>query len=165
MKSIRHLANIKKHDNWETPKNLFLDAISTFDVHPTLDVCATRKNSKCINYITEKEDSLVFEWKEDVFMNPPYSRVNEFMKKAYYQHKKHGITILILVFAKTDTKFWHSFVEEKAEVHFIKGRIKFLKDGIESSNSAPYPSCWIIYRLQSKKRLNKKIFMLDHESR
>ena len=146
MKSIKHLANIKKHDQWETPFKLYYEALHQFDLTPTLDVCATKKNKKCLHYITEKEDSLVFEWLEDVFMNPPYSRVEDFMKKAYYQNQKHKTNILILVFAKTDTKWWHSFVENKAEVHFIKGRIKFLRDGIESKNSAPYPSCWIIYR-------------------
>ena len=47
----------------------------------------------------------------------------------------------------------HRFVENKAEVHFQKGRIKFLdnngnvkldKHGREQSS--PYPSVWIIYR-------------------
>ena len=148
MKSIKHLSIIKKHDKWETPDKLFYQALAKFKVKPTLDVCASRKNSKCIHYITEAEDSLCFEWLEDFFMNPPYSRVTEFMKKAYYQTQKHGVTGLILVFSKTDTKWFHSFIEgnPKAEVHFVKGRIKFLQDGIESKNSAPYPSCWIILR-------------------
>ena len=76
------------------------------------------------------------------------------MKKAYYQHLKHGIDGLILVFAKTDTKWWHSFVEDKAEIHFIRGRIKFFKDGYETKNSAPYPSCFLIYRLERTLKLN-----------
>jgi len=68
------------------------------------------------------------------------------MKKAYESHIKHNVTGLILVYAKTDTRWWHEFVENKAEVHFIKGRVKFYLDGQISKNSAPYPSCWIIYR-------------------
>jgi len=157
LKSIKHLENIKKHDTWETPYPIYYEALEKFNVKPTLDVCATKKNTKCIHYITEKEDSLCFEWLEDVFMNPPYSRVADFMKKAYYQHKKHGITILILIYAKTDTKFWHSFIEDKAEVHFIKGRIKFMQDGVYSKNSAPYPSCFVIYRLERQKQLKDKL--------
>ena len=37
-------------------------------------------------------------------------------------------------------------IQLKAEIHHIKGRLKFLMDGVKSKNSAPYPSCWIIYR-------------------
>jgi len=78
---------------------------------------------------------------------------------------------LILTYSKTDTKWWHEYIEGKAEVHNIKGRIKFLDengkikkyckncktsfsgidicprcDGELRENCAPYPSCFIIYR-------------------
>ena len=50
---------------------------------------------------------------------------------------------------KTDTLWWHSYVEGIAEVHFQKGRIKFLdENGDLTKQSAPYPSVWIIYRGQ-----------------
>ena len=57
MKSIRHLQNIKIHDDYETPPNLFDQACIKFDIRPTIDVCATEKNSKCSKFITQKEDS------------------------------------------------------------------------------------------------------------
>lgn len=154
MKSIRHLANIKIHDDYGTPPSVYARACMKYDIYPSLDVCATQENAKCKKFFTEKQDSLMYEWKETFFMNPPYSKVEKFMKKAYYQHLKHGIDGLILVFAKTDTKWWHSFVEDKAEIHFIKGRIKFFKDGYETRNSAPYPSCFLIYRLERTLKLN-----------
>jgi len=138
----------------QPPPNLYSIACLKFNIIPKIDVCATEKNSKCAKFITEKEDSLLVEWKQTFFMNPPYSKVEKFMKKAYYQHIKHGVEGLILVFAKTDTKWWHEFVENKAEVHFIKGRIKFFKDGYETKNSAPYPSVWLIYRVKQTKELS-----------
>jgi len=146
MSSIKHLSIIKVQDEYETPEELYYNFCNKFQIFPTLDVCATKENSKCKNFITEQQDSLLIEWTETFFMNPPYSRVKAFMKKAYYQHKKNNIEGMILIFAKTDTQFWHSFIENKAEVHFLKGRIKFLKDGIKTKNSAPYPSCIVIYR-------------------
>ncbi len=154
MHSIKHLAIIKIHDNYGTPPSLYARACMKYDIYPSLDVCATQENAKCKKFFTEKQDSLMYDWKETFFMNPPYSKVDKFMKKAYYQHLKHGIDGLILVFAKTDTKWWHSFVEDKAEIHFIKGRIKFFKDGYETRNSAPYPSCFLIYRLERTLKLN-----------
>ena len=87
-------------------------------------------------------------------MNPPYSNVAVFMRKAYYQHLKKNLDGLILCYAKTDTKWWHSFVEGKAEIHFIKGRIKFYKNGKITQNSAPYPSVWIIYRVKKTAEIN-----------
>jgi len=156
LSSLVHLANIKVKDDYETPYDLYYDSCRKYNIFPTLDVCATKKNTKCKNYFTEKEDSLLKEWNETFFMNPPYSKVADFMKKAYYQHINNGVEGMILIFAKTDTKFWHSFIEEKAEVHFIKGRIKFLKDGFKTKNSAPYPSCFVIYRLQRTKQLKEK---------
>lgn len=148
MKSIKHLSIIKEQDNYDTPPKLFNKACKIYKIRPVLDVCASSSSNLCYDFFTEVNDSLLpyFKWDVDFFMNPPYSKVEKFMKKAWYEYKKYNVDALILIFAKTDTKWWHSFVEGKAEVHFIKGRIKFYKNGFETKNSAPYPSCWIIYR-------------------
>jgi len=154
LKSIRHLENIRISDDYETPPNLFDQGCLKFNIRPALDVCATKENTKCKKFITEKEDSLTFEWNQTFFMNPPYSKIEKFMRKAYYQHLKNKVDGLILCYSKTDTKWWHSFVEGKAEIHFIKGRIKFYKNGIKTQNSAPYPSVWIIYRVKKTTEIN-----------
>lgn len=72
--------------------------------------------------------------------------VTDWLKKAYSEHLNNNVNALILTFAKTDTKWWHKYVENKAEVHFIQGRIRFLDKGTVSDYPAPYGSCWIIYR-------------------
>ena len=82
MSSIKHLANIKIQDDYETPEDLFYDLCNKYKIFPTLDVCSTKENSKCLNCITEQEDSLLYQWTETFFMNPPYSKVAKFMKKA-----------------------------------------------------------------------------------
>jgi len=156
LSSLIHLANIKVKDDYETPYDLYYDACQKFKIFPKLDVSATPKNSKCANYYTPEEDGLTKDWNKTFFCNPPYSRVSDFIKKAYYDSKKFQVEGFCLIFAKTDTKFWHSFIENKAEVHFIKGRIKFLRDGFKTKNSAPYPSCFVIYRLECKKELKVK---------
>ena len=146
-KAVQHLQSINIQDEYRTPTGLFRKALFDFDILPTLDVCATDENRRCWCFFSKSDDALKEDWHEDFFMNPPYSQVYNFMRKAYYESRKNNVDALILVYAKTDTKWWHEFVENKAEVHFIKGRIKFLDpDGIKTKNSAPYPSCWIIYR-------------------
>ena len=52
----------------------------------------------------------------------------------------------MLVHARTDTRWFHDWVYGKAELRFVKGRLKF--GG--SKNSAPFPSMVAIYRRRNK---------------
>lgn len=47
----------------------------------------------------------------------------------------------MLIPARTDTKYFHDHIYHKAEIRFIKGRLKFG----DSKNSAPFPSMLVIY--------------------
>ena len=146
-KAVQHLQSINENDEWGTPENILRKAEFEFRLNLFLDVCSTNDNKKFNKFFTKKDDGLSFNWDYNFFMNPPYSQITQWMDKAYTEHKKNNVDALILVYAKTDTKWWHKYVEGIAEVHFIKGRLKFTKpDGTISKNSAPYPSCWIIYR-------------------
>ena len=149
LKSVQHLNTINIHDEYETPDELLKEACWKYNVKPVLDVCCTKNNKKYQKCFTKNEDGLKQQWKEDFFMNPPYSEVNKWIAKAYNEHIKNNVTCIALVYAKTDTRWWHRYVERKAEVHFIQGRIHFLTNGKRTANSAPYPSCWIIWRSNS----------------
>ncbi len=146
-RAVEHLQNIGVRDYYRTPKELFDEACQKYGLDIIYDVACNSENKVCSIGITEEQNSLSFNWDRDFFMNPPYSQVKKFMQKAYTEHLKHNVNALILVYAKTDTQFWHDYVENKAEVHFIKGRIKFLDEhGNKTKYPAPYGSCWIIYR-------------------
>ena len=147
-KTVNHLKNIRVQDYYGTPKEVFERGVEIAGFTPKVELCADKNNHVMDNYIDENSNclqmkSILF----DFFMNPPYSRVAEFMELAYRLHKESNVNALILIYAKTDTKWWHEYVEGKAEVHFIKGRIKFNdKDGKPTKMSAPYGSCYIIYK-------------------
>ena len=141
------LNQINIHDEYGTPNAILRKAMLDYDILPFIDVCATQLNAKFGMYLTKKQNALIEEWNLDFFMNPPYSEIYQWMERAYQQHLIYKVKALILVYAKTDTKWWHDFVESKAEIHFIKGRIKFLDENNNpTKHSAPYPSCWVIYR-------------------
>ena len=76
-----------------------------------------------------------------VWCNPPYSNIKSWMRKCYYEGHKPNTTVVALVFSRTDTKWWWNYVQHKAEVRFIKGRIKF-----GGKANAPFPSALVIYR-------------------
>ncbi|WP_316505771.1 DNA N-6-adenine-methyltransferase [Nitrosopumilus sp.] len=98
-----------------------------------------------MNIILTKE--IDYEIKQDFFMNPPYSRVSEFMKFAYSQHIKNNVSCIILTYSKTGTKWWHKYVQGIADrLDFQRGRISFLdENGNKTKHGAPYDSVYIVF--------------------
>lgn len=134
-------------DEWETPPELFAKLDAEF--HFNLDVAASDANTKCKFYFTN--NGLDMPWDGVCWMNPPYgSKVGKWMAKAWLESAGGGATVVCLVPARTDTKWWHDYVIGKdAEVRFLKGRVKFLKPGAgpnDKRQSAPFPSAIVIYR-------------------
>jgi phage N-6-adenine-methyltransferase len=129
-------------DLWATPQNFFDELDKEF--HFTLDPCATPENAKCKKYYTVKEDGLKQDWQgETVFCNPPYGKaIKNWVKKCYEESRKPNTKVVMLIPARTDTKYFHEYIYKKAkEIRFVKGRLKF---GC-SKNSAPFPSMVVIF--------------------
>lgn len=128
-------------DDWYTPIDLYESLNKEFDF--TLDPCATRDNAKCTRYYTKQDDGLAQDWsQETVFCNPPYGRtIGKWAEKAY-KSSLNGATVVFLVPARTDTKWFHDWVYGKADIRFLRGRLKF---GGAKAN-APFPSLIAIYR-------------------
>lgn len=134
------LLRSSKSDEWETPDALFQDLDKEF--HFNLDACASSENHKCDMYYTKADNALLKNWGgHTVWCNPPYSNIKSWMRKCYYEGHKPNTTVVALVFSRTDTKWWWNYVQHKAEVRFIKGRIKF-----GGKANAPFPSALVIYR-------------------
>uniref|UniRef100_A0A6M3X571 Putative methyltransferase n=1 Tax=viral metagenome TaxID=1070528 RepID=A0A6M3X571_9ZZZZ len=54
----------------------------------------------------------------------------------------------MLIPARTDTAYFHNYILGKAEIRFIKGRLKFLDEAGKASMPAPFPSMVVIYRMR-----------------
>lgn len=133
-----------KSNEWETPSELFEKLNKEFRF--TLDPCCTKENAKCERHFTIAEDGLKQDWSDhNVFMNPPYGRqIKKWVKKAYKESLK-GATVVCLIPARTDTSYWHEYIFNKAEIRFLRGRVKFSN----SKNGAPFPSAIVVYRPKS----------------
>ena len=128
-------------NEWETPKDLFdmLDA----EFHFTLDVCSTDENAKCLKHYTKEQDGLKQDWTgETVWCNPPYGKGMDAWCRKCLEHSIGGGTAVMLIPARTDTKAFHDYIYGKAEIRFIRGRLRF--GG--SKKSAPFPSMVVIFR-------------------
>jgi phage N-6-adenine-methyltransferase len=130
-------------DNWATPKAVFaaLDAEFHFD----LDVCADATNAKCARFFSAADDGLAQEWPGTVWLNPPYGRhgggIAAWMEKAR-ESAQAGATVVCLVPARTDTRWWHESAMRAAEVRLVKGRLSFGA----GDNPAPFPSAIVVFR-------------------
>jgi len=130
-----------KTDLHATPQDFFdtLDEEFKFGT----DVCALPDNAKCESFFTPEQDGLKQAWKGVCWMNPPYGReIGQWMKKAYESMRDNGATVVCLVPSRTDTRWFHDYVQPYAkEIRFIKGRLKFW----DAKNSAPFPSMVVVY--------------------
>lgn len=133
-------------DYWETPQELFDKLDKEFNF--TLDPCSTHQNAKCKKHYTMEENGLSKSWGgETVFVNPPYGRQNTglWVEKCYKEAQKPNTTVVLLIPARTDTKWFHKYIYKKHEIRFIKGRLKFELGGV-AKNSATFPSMLVIMK-------------------
>lgn len=112
-------------DDWGTPQKLYdlLNAeFGPFD----LDVCASDVNAKAPIWLSPAQDALKTDWFGRTFMNPPYSRVGEFITQQCLQVQEGNVEVSVaLVAARTDTKWFQMASMFASEIRFLKGRLKF----------------------------------------
>lgn len=69
--------------------------------------------------------------------------VGRWVKKA----SESNTTVVMLLPARTDTKWFHEYIYNKAKIKFLQGRLKFGN----SVNSAPFPSMVVIFEKEEHK--------------
>ena len=159
-------------NEWQTPHAFYdkLDATFSFD----LDPCATPLTAKCEKYFTPKENGLLQDWSgHRVFMNPPYGRgVDKWLKKAFEESATPHTTVVCLIPARTDTKYWHKYCMKADEIYFVKGRLKFVQQQVTDTaittccNAAPFPSAVVVFRgppIEGMARNQVRIATMDNK--
>lgn len=132
-----------KRQNWRTPKLVYneLNKEFCFDFDP----CLFETNTIHI------KDMLGSSWNgKSIFVNPPYKYLALWIKKCHDECTK-GKTVVMLIPSRTDTKAFHDYIYNKAELRFIKGRLCF----DDSGKPAPFPSMVVIFR-ESVKENDKR---------
>ncbi len=126
-------------DLWATPQWFFdkLNEEFCFDT----DVCAVPENAKCKHFYTKQDDGLSKDWTGSLWMNPPYGReIGKWVEKAR-KSASSGATVVCLLPARTDTKWFHDHIYGIAEIRFVKGRLRF-----NDSGPAPFPSMVVVFK-------------------
>ena len=128
-------------EEWATPQEVYDKLNEEFRF--TLDPCATEDNAKCATFFTKQQNGLLQNWEgHRVFCNPPYGQIiYQWVKKAFEESQKPNTKVVMLLPSRTDTRWFHDFIYNKATIRFLKGRLKFGN----SNNSAPFPSMIVIF--------------------
>lgn len=80
----------------------------------------------------------------DFVLDCPYGRqIGRWVEKAFREaYAGQCRTAVLLLPARTETKWFHDFIYHRAQIRFIRGRIRF--DG--AVYNAPFPSMVVIFR-------------------
>ncbi len=121
---------LDQRDLWRTPPALFasLDAEFCFQ----LDAAAASHNALCRKFITAEQNTLETPWADYmsipgyVWLNPPYSDITPFVKKAAAE-SANQIGTVMLVPADTSVGWFKEAIQTASEVRFITaGRLAFI---------------------------------------
>lgn len=143
------MATVNSHSDWWTPPDFahVVGAEFNFD----LDAAASINNRICDNFIDEAQDALKTPWFGDnIWCNPPYgkgydSTIAQFVQRGYEQHIDQQSTVVMLLPAYTDPKYWRDYCTKAHEIRFLTGRLSFLDHGV-SKTSARFPSALVIFK-------------------
>ena len=122
---------------WCTPQDFFDRLNAEFGF--VLDPAATDKTAKCSLYYTPETDGLSQSWDRGgaVFCNPPYGReIGKWVQKAF-EEARGGYPIVLLIPARTDTAYFHDYIYGKAEIRFVRGRLRFTDDDGNAADRFP----------------------------
>ena len=143
------MATENSHSDWWTPEALALVVKDEFNFD--LDAAAEAENTLAPRFITREQDALRTPWDgERVWCNPPYGEghshsIRDFVERAYTQHLEQQNTIVMLLPAYTDPRYWRDFVMKAHEIRFLTGRLAFLEAG-QKKMSARFPSALVIWK-------------------
>lgn len=145
--------NEKRNPEWYTPDWLLnylyiANGERPFDVDPCSPVKGDAAPVWAKTHYTESDDGLSLPWYGRVFLNPPYNKIEPWLKKAadvvWCRHMTLAPTkesasrdeplcetVIALIPARTHTRYWRKYVANHARVLFINGKLTFrrVRDG------------------------------------
>lgn len=155
---------LKDKDYWATPEEIFKGIEQVTGLTFDLDACANAENTKCADFISEEQNTLVQLWGKHrtVFMNPPYSNPLPFVERAIKGRNIERCNVVILLNADTSTR-WFSLIQQEADqIYFItEGRIAFLNyqtnERVAGNNRPQMFACFYADKLKKQETFYIKL--------
>ena len=130
---------------WYTPEIIIESVLELFGAID-LDPCSNGKgadaNVPAKEHYTREDNGLARAWHGKVYMNPPYGReVAQWVEKVSAEYQAGNISeAVILIAARTDTRWFNLLAKTGAVWCAVEGRLLFSTPGVKTSNAAPFPS-------------------------
>ena len=115
--------------------------------HIELDPCTVVSNPVgAMRYYTPDDDGILQPWHaETIYVNPPYGKtIRHWVEKALTAAQL-GSRVLLLVPARTESKWFQASLRAADAALFLAGRLKFYENGLGVSSDAPFPSVLLAY--------------------
>jgi phage N-6-adenine-methyltransferase len=152
---FRKLSRSSSHHGWQTPEEVLrklYTLVGTFDLDPC-SPSARRRDApvRARVYFTTDDDGLTLPWFGTVFLNPPFGRtLPRWIDKAASEVALgRASTVVALIPARTDTRWWHRSVAGKADVVLLRGRLTFRRSGDSAKWKAPFASAIAVWSRES----------------
>ena len=121
-------------DLWSTPSELVAWMESEYGDYD-IDAAASEENAVCEKFYSKETNCLKRWWgsNKHIWLNPPYSNITPFVKKAIEQ-MEHNNQIDILLPCDTSTGWFYEAQQRAAEIIWITGEV-YQEDGTEYSRT------------------------------
>lgn len=154
-------SNTKKNikDLWNTTEEAVLDARDLVKKTFVLDACSSTGAQKVPQYITPEQDTFKTDWGQyvkpgdAVWMNPPFSLKQSFLKLAREKSDKHTIDVCVMVPLVMASKWWMECVYGHATKVFIPDtRYHYINHETKKPmKEVPFASCFVLFSPQKNK--------------
>lgn len=137
-----------KQDEWLTPDEIWSDVLPDIDYDPCTTDAQAKKHG-ILRYDTIQTDGLKRDWTQfsTIYVNPPFTRKFEFLKKAVDSvkaTKSQRIYFLIPIDSLPTKKFHDTVGDAKYVLMLPNGRIKF-DNGSGKSSSPAFGSVILLF--------------------
>ncbi|MGH7634415.1 MAG: DNA N-6-adenine-methyltransferase [Gemmatimonadaceae bacterium] len=143
-------------DDRRTPLTLFgpLNERHQF----TLDAAASAANALCPKFYDRDTDGLLWPWKgERVWCNPPFSRLEPWIAKAWREMREGcEVVVMLLPANRCEQRFWQTQIEPFRDngvhdgivlgVRFLAGRPRFAAPVPRKGDHPPFGVCLLTFQ-------------------
>ena len=135
--------------DWQTPRVLY-DELSRCVGGFVVDAAASADNHLAPVWYgpgsSVSEDALAVDvWDSPAFCNPPYGKGIEKWLKKFVEQQKFGNTVVALLPARTEVRWWFDWVVPYASVVFLVGRVPFVDPGRSKPTQPDHGSAVCLY--------------------
>lgn len=144
----------EEKDLAQTPLDFFLALERYLNIQFDLDACAIQATAKANNYyslLEKNQNSLELPWCRTNFVNPPYSDIMPWCKKAYDEAKK-GNTSALLIPDKPEVKYMQYCHLHADTIFHMPYRLNFLRPNGEpfmtkegKKQGPKFPVCVVLF--------------------